>query len=208
MRSMKAVHSPTFPAKQIAADEEDEANSPLPQGSTRPLLVNLFAGLGRSSTNVNNHHTKNSKPRVRVGSEDEVLKKNRRHIDNYLRRIGALKGKEVSLNADGICYFSYKCFVTVVEVPMDNNGMVYIYTMVCRVGAADNMAAVLKKAMELNYMEYLTRGATLGLDGEEVNLCYSTPVMGLAFHDLKAAIEAFLLTATEVHEQLDAVKKI
>ena len=117
-------------------------------------------------------------------------------------------GKDVSLNADGMSYFLFKKFVVVVEVPMDNNNIVFIYTMVCRLVATDNQTAVLKRAMELNYMEFLTRGATLGLDGEEVNLCYSTPIPGLSFSDLKAAMDAFLLTASEVNEQLDAVKAI
>lgn len=187
-----ASQSPTLPAKQIVSlDKEEVASSP----SARPLLSHFFGGRTKS------------KPRIRIGSDDELLKKNRRQIDNYLRRLGALMGKEVSLNAEGMSYFSYKKFVVVVEVPMDHNNNVYIYTMVSRVGATDNLAAVLKKAMELNYMEYLTRGATLGLDGEEVNLCFSTPISGLPFCDLKAAMENFLLTTSEVNEQLEAVKK-
>lgn len=195
-----AHHSSTIPVKQIVSLDNEEGASP--QNSVRPLLSHLFGG--RSQTQRNNK----SKPQLRVCAEGEHLKRNRRLVDNYLRRFGALVGKDVSLNNEGMSYFSFKKFVVVVEVPMDNSSVVYIYTMVCRVGAGDDQAAVLKCAMELNYMEYLTRGATLGLDGEEVNLCYSTPISGLTFGDFKASLEAFLLSAVEINQQLDGVKTI
>jgi len=145
---------------------------------------------------------------VRVGSEDELLKKNRRNMDHYLRRLGALMGKEVSLNDQGMAFFSYhKKFVVVVEVPADSNGLFFLYTMVCRVNPlTDNQALVLQRAMELNYMQYGTRGATLGMDGEEINYCYSSKISGLTFADLKVTMESFLLTAVEINEQLDAIK--
>jgi len=145
---------------------------------------------------------------VRKGSGDELLKRNRRIVDHYLRRVGALMRKEVALNSNGLCYFSYKKFVIVVEVPPDNKSRLFIYTMVCKLAAGDNHVAVMQRAMELNYMAQATRGATLGLDREEVNLCYSTPIQGLTFLDLKAAMEAFIVTACEVNKQLDAVKNL
>jgi Tir chaperone protein (CesT) family len=182
--------SPTIPAKRIVSIGEQE-------GTGRPLLSHFFGGRGRRS----------HQPRVRIGSEDELLKKNRRQIDHYLRRIGALMGKDVSLNSEGMSFFSYKKFVVVVEVPADNNQNVYIYTMVCQVLPADDRMAVLQRAMELNFMEYRTRGATLGVDGEEVNLCYSVPIAGLTLASLKTAMEDFLLTASEANELLDEAKK-
>jgi Tir chaperone protein (CesT) family len=191
MRTPKKMlhHSPVTPTKQVVPIEEHE-------GTGRPILSQLLSGLGK----------RKHPPRARIGSEDEILKKNRRVIDNYLRRLGALMGKDVSLNAEGMSFFSYRKFVIVVEVPVENNKNVYIYTMVCRVHDTDNRPSVLQKAMELNYMQYRTRGSTLGLDGEEVNLCYSVAISGLAFGALKAAMEDFLLTATEANIQLDEAK--
>ena len=197
MRPMNSAgHSPTKPRESLGKDQSPSSL----KAPSRPRLSQLLGGISRSGNM--------GKPaRVRLGSEEEILKKNRRNVDNYLRRIGALMGKEVSLNEDGMCYLSYKCFVIVVEVPKDNKNNFYMYTMVCRVGAADNMNAVLHKAMELNYMERLTRGATLGLEGEEVNLCCSKPISGLPFADFKSAIEDFLETAAEVNEHLTTAKK-
>lgn len=126
-----------------------------------------------------------------------------------MRRIGALMGREVSLNDQGMAFFSYKSkFVIVVEVPEDNNRTMYLYTMVCRAEEHHpHYMAVVKRAMELNYMQQGTAGATLGLDGEEVNYCYSCKISGLTFADLKATMESFLLTAVDINEELDAVKE-
>lgn len=181
--------SPAIPLNDGLMLEEHE-------GTGRPTLSQLFGGIGQ-----------NRSQRTRVGSEDELLKKNRRQIDNYLRRLGALMGKDLSLNGDGMAVFSFKKFVIVVEVPVDNSLNVYIYTMVCRVAANDNLHSVLSRAMELNYMEHRTRGATLGLDGQEINLCYSSPIAGLPFAVLKEAMESFLLTATQMNKCLDVAKR-
>jgi len=220
MKTSRQQQSPTLPAKPIVAlDSKDQhkrrgspSSSPTltsskktttPQGA-RPLLSQLFGGVSSSSS-------ASKKPvRVRVGAEEEILKRNRRNVDHYVRRIGALMGREVSLNEQGMAFFSYKSkFVVVVEVPEDNNTMMYLYTMVCR--AEENhphQMAVVKRAMELNYMQQGTAGATLGLDGEEVNYCYSCKISGLTFADLKATMESFLLTAVEINEELDAIKEL
>jgi len=143
----------------------------------------------------------------RVGQDDEKLRKNRRTIDHYLRRMGKVMGKELSLNAEGVTYFPFKRFVIVIEVPEDNPGVCFIYTMVCRLEVEANQMEVLKLAMELNYMQHGTRGSTLGLNGDEVNLCSSFPIAGLHFCDFNSVIEDFMATAVELNEMLDAAKQ-
>jgi len=211
-QSSTQANSPTLPAKPIVPlDKDDSSSSPNnPQGA-RPLLSHLFGG-GRSNSgrlSPKSNSTAKKTVRVRIGAEDELLKKNRRTVDHYLRRIGALMGKEVSLNEQGMAFFSFqKKFVIVAEVPADNNAMMYLYTMVCRVEPQNNQIAVLQRAMELNYMQHgLTAGATLGLDGEEVNYCLQCKISNLTFADLRATMESFLRTAVEINEQLDAVKE-
>jgi hypothetical protein len=117
-------------------------------------------------------------------------------------------GKSLSLNAEGVCYFPYQKFVIVVEVPEDHVDVCFIYTMVCELGGNDNRMEVMKLAMELNYMQYRTRGATIGLEEDEVNLCFSTSIAGLCtFCDLKAAMEDFMQTAVETNLKLDNAKR-
>jgi hypothetical protein len=144
----------------------------------------------------------------RVTLDEERLKKNRRVVAHYLKRMGTDVGKNLSLNAEGVCYFPYKKFVIVVEVPEDHVDVCFIYTMVCELGGNDNRMEVMKLAMELNYMQSRTRGATIGLEEDEVNLCFSTPIAGLStFCDLKAAMEDFMQTAVETNLKLDKAKR-
>ena len=145
--------------------------------------------------------------RKRVTFDEDRLKKNRKVVGQYLKRIGAVVGKNLSLNAEGVCYFPYQKFVIVVEVPEDHLDVSFIYTMVCQLGGNDNRMEVLKLAMELNYMQYGTRGATIGLEEDEVNLCMSTPIAGLCtFCDFKAVMEDFMQTAVETNLKLDNAK--
>ena len=115
--------------------------------------------------------------RNRITLDKDRLKKNRRAVTQLLKRKGTDVGKSLSLNAEGVCYFPYnQKFVVVVEVPENHLDVCFIYTMVCQLGDNDNRMEVLKLAMELNYMQYGTRGVTIGLEEDEVNLCISTPV--------------------------------
>jgi hypothetical protein len=147
--------------------------------------------------------------RNRVTLDKDRLKKNRRVVAQYLKRMGTDVGKSLSLNAEGVCYFPYnQKFVIVVEVPADQLDVCFIYTMVCQLGDNDNRMEVLKLAMELNYMQYGTRGATIGLEEDEVNLCFSTPIAGLCtFCDFKAVTEDFMQTAVETNLKLDNAKR-
>lgn len=153
-----------------------------------------------------------SKPRCyrslskRLGKDDEKWKKNKKVIDTFMKKLTPLARKDLSLNADGLAFFAFKKFIVVVEVPADNPEVCFIYTMVCRLSENENQTDVLKIAMKLNYMQGGTRGATIGLEGEEVNLCYSCHISGLTFCEFKASLDDFLLTAIEVNGQLDATK--
>jgi hypothetical protein len=146
--------------------------------------------------------------RKRVTLDEGRLRKNRKLVDHYLKRMGTYVGKNLSLNAEGICYFPYQKFIIVIEVPEDHLDVCFIYTMVCQLAETDNIMEVMKLAMELNYMQYGTRGATIGLEGEEVNLCFSTPIAGLSsFCDLKVVVEDFMQTSVEINKKLDSVKR-
>jgi hypothetical protein len=146
--------------------------------------------------------------RKRVTLDEGRLKKNRRVVAHYLKRMANDVGKNLSLNAEGVCYFPYQKFVIVVEVPEDHLDVCFIYTMVCQLGENDNRMEVMKVAMELNYMQYGTRGATIGLEEDEVNLCISTPIASLrTYCNLKAVVEDFMQTAVETNLMLDDAKR-
>lgn len=140
-----------------------------------------------------------------MGADDEQLRRNRRTVNHYVRRIGALMGSEVELNEQGMAFFSFQeKFVVVFEVPEDNHNYLYLYTKVCQ--ADQNATAIVKRAMEFNYMQQGTAGATLGLDGEEINFCFSCKIGQLVFAHLRSDLEKFLKAAIEIHKELEVVK--
>jgi hypothetical protein len=142
---------------------------------------------------------------------EERLSKNRKTINGYLKKVSSvLVGKDKVLKLDkdtGMCHFPYRRFIIVLEVPSDRPGLFYIYTCVCRLEKGDNRSKVMEKALQLNFMQHATRGSTLGVDGDEVDLCFSIPIAGLQSGDLKVVLDDFMQTALEANEQLVSAKR-
>jgi Tir chaperone protein (CesT) family len=144
----------------------------------------------------------------RIGYDEEVLNKNRRLFDSILKRCESKTvGKGIFLNTEGMSYISYGRFVIIVEVPASPAGCFYIYTLVCRISPSDNASFVLQRAMELNFMEFGTRGSTLGFLNDEITLCYSSPIAGLTVKTLRESIETFVRTAVEANAVLESAKQ-
>lgn len=163
----------------------------------RPRLVSS-SSLARGSE----RRRRRGSPRPVADDVDDRTRKNRRLINCHLKQVG----KELCLGNEGICYFQYKKFITVVEVPDDQSGCFFIYTMVSQLGPRDNREAVLQAAMRMNYMQQGTRGACLGLEEDEINLCYSAPVNGTARDDFIKCLEDFLTTADEMNKSFEVIK--
>ena len=228
VKSSRQQKSPALPSEAIISLEKEDQrpsspyistttgkNTPSPPSSPplgpRPLLSHLFGGRVKNenktaSTKSTTNSNKKKKPAVRVGADDEQLRRNRRTVNHYVRRIGAMMGREVELNEQGMAFFSFQeKFVVVFEVPEDNHNYLYLYTKVCQ--ADQNATAIVKRAMEFNYMQQGTAGATLGLDGEEINFCFSCKIGQLVFEHLRSDLEKFLKAAIEIHKELESVKQ-
>jgi hypothetical protein len=137
--------------------------------------------------------------------EESQVSINRRRLEGYLRCVVSLLGKEVSLNENGMCFFRYKKFIVTVEVPQDQYTHMYLYTMVCQLNKKGDNRPLLQKAMELNYMQIGTNGSTLGVNVDEINMCYSTPIRSLTLDGLKDILVTFMKTAAQINEQLDSL---
>jgi hypothetical protein len=155
-------------------------------------------------------------------AEEGRLAKNRRVVDTYLRRIGTELGSgsgssrsirstnnTLSLNKQGTAYLPFhNRFLLVIEVPEDQPDAVVMYTMVCRLPPTDpNFSHVLAAAMRLNYLHSGTNGATIGWEGEEVNLCRSLRIAGLSQSELHDTMRLFMATAASTHELLESAKR-
>jgi hypothetical protein len=183
-------------------DLSDESMTASLASSTLPLC--------RTSSSPCSPATKHV--RKRVGLDEEILRKNRKIVDSYLRRVGSqvdgLNNKSLTLNSEGVCYFPFRKFVVVVEVPEDNVNVCFLYTMVCRLDRrVDNALAVMHHALQLNYLLSGTRGATIGVSGEEVNLCRTFPISTTNALDMVQLVNDFLAAAVNINRQLESVRK-
>jgi Tir chaperone protein (CesT) family len=146
---------------------------------------------------------------IRMEKEAIQLKRNRRTINGFLHLVGKHIGSDMFLCEEGMTRMTYKDFLVIVNVPNNRNrDRVYIYTTVYTIGSRDNQYAVFKKAMELNFMVTLTKGASLGLEGNEIVLCYSALIANLAPHEFEQILMSFLqLTSPIVRDRLHNVKE-
>jgi Tir chaperone protein (CesT) family len=155
--------------------------------------------------------------RRRVSLDDEILRRNRRILDGYLRKLGphlaAWQGntapvRTLELNSDGVCYFPYRKFVIVFDLPEDDPSCCFLYTMVCRIDYQHERAmALMKHALQLNYLQNGTRRATVGLNDDEISLCRTFSIVGTSAQEVQHILEDFLATAVEIHQQLEAIKQ-
>mmetsp|Transcript_162 Transcript_162/g.226 ORF Transcript_162/g.226 Transcript_162/m.226 type:complete len:166 (+) Transcript_162:62-559(+) len=162
--------------------------------------------LGTSVTEPRERGATMPKPRNRrMMLLEERKKKNRKVIDSYLRHLGNQVGKDLQLGSKGFCYFQYKKFVIVIEIP-ERSERLYIYTMVLRLEASNDKFSVLQACMELNNMKEGTRGSTLGLEGDEVNLCYSVPISAINRDSFIKELENFIMVALDVNNHLELIR--
>ena len=175
----------------------DQASEIYFKTSTSPTSVTQAAEQGVSS----NQDTRKWRLQKATSTRTE---KNRKIVNGILKYLGHQNNMELSLCSKGICYFQFNQFFILIEVPAESD-LVFLHSMVFGLRANHNRCMILERCMQLNYMKQATRGSTLGLSGDEVNLCYSCPVSGLTRDSLVDALETFILTAVHVNQELQLV---
>jgi hypothetical protein len=136
----------------------------------------------------------------------EATQNYRNLLDKYLECIGKEWDMDLRMNHQGVCFFQHEQFVIVVEAPK-GSASVFVYT--CVLICTSTSTAVMKRALEMNYLTQETCGCTLGLDRSceddnalEVTLSYSQPIMGLNRGELCNVVVNFMQTASYIHCQL------
>jgi hypothetical protein len=115
-------------------------------------------------------------------------------IDSFLEQISRAVGKNIRLNDQGICAFTYEQITVAVEVP-ETVGSFFIYSqMEFDLGKRMEM---LQKAMELNYLQQETRGGCLSCEKTNGNLffSYTDRVEEVDSTDFRNILENFIDTA-------------
>jgi hypothetical protein len=150
-------------------------------------------------------------------SENTQLTRNRRLINKYLKRLGKTatpsdqSNTRLSLDSHGYCCLPFKKFLLIIEVPEDDGSKWFFYAKVFDLESispedAKTKLKQRKAAVQLSGTQLGTKGAILGLDGNEVNLCFSMPVAGLKYKHMTDCIEDFIQTAIEINARLQDVR--
>ncbi|CAB9513985.1 U-box domain-containing protein [Seminavis robusta] len=115
-------------------------------------------------------------------------------IDSFLEEISRAVGKNIRLNDQGICAFTYEHLTIVIEVPQ-SVGSFFLYTELKT--DPRKRAQVLQKAMALNYLQQETRGGCMGWDkvNDELMFSYSDRVNEINATDFRNILENYIDTA-------------
>ena len=194
------------------------------------MMMNLLSSNSTrhsGSPKSSKRRTLNWRPRT---AEEIVRKRNRKIVSQHLKKIGKAAGREMSLDEDAVCVFSFKKFVVVVEVPEDSSSIVLFHAKVCHMSPGDNREEAQKFLDAYNHRQ-LGSGAEvvdassasdgtcpcvdplgsrlrLSMADEEVNLCISVPIQGLSFEDMADTLEQFVKTAVAANRKLSKIKSI
>jgi len=132
---------------------------------------------------------------------------NRKAIDSFLAEIGASVGKNIRLNEQGISAFTYEDLTIVIEVP-ETIPSFFVYTKLTSLGQSQDEHALMKKMLQLNYLQQETRGGCISLDpmNDEVMFSYSDRVSEVAATDFRNILENFIDTALTLVTAVDSVE--
>ena len=119
-----------------------------------------------------------------------------------------LVGIDGSLELDwrGVCRIEDAGLLVVLEVPC-NSECLFLYAVVCNLDQSRNSAALMKRALKLNYMQQHTRGACLSLDGDdEITLSFTQRVADIDSHQFLNIIDNFIDTTFDMRIEFDTYR--
>mmetsp|Transcript_16305 Transcript_16305/g.45204 ORF Transcript_16305/g.45204 Transcript_16305/m.45204 type:complete len:183 (-) Transcript_16305:530-1078(-) len=139
-----------------------------------------------------------STPRPWEEDENSELCKNRKKINKLLKKIGRTAKQDLSLDARGACNIAFKKFLITVEVPEQDAYMCHMNTLVFEVLNA-------RHTRNLQYIEQvqIPNGISVGMNGYEVTLSFSTPISKLNHKQMLNCMETFMQTAMDVNAALE-----
>ncbi len=130
----------------------------------------------------------------------------RKSVDSFLAEISAAVGKNIRLNDQGICAFTYEQLTIVIEVP-ESVGSFFIYTSLLNMNQVKNVTGLMEKSLRLNYLQQETRGGCLSLDpiNNEVMFSYTDRIAEINSTDFRNILENFIDTSLNLHTELGKI---
>lgn len=141
------------------------------------------------------------------GDKIAMSEDNRKVIDSFLAEIGASVGKNIRLNEQGISAFTYEDLTIVIEVP-ETIPSFFVYTKLTSLAQSKDEHGLMKKLLQLNYLQQETRGGCISLDpmNDEVMFSYSDRVTEVAGTDFRNILENFIDTALTLVKAVESVE--
>lgn len=148
---------------------------------------------------------------TQVSSErlgEATLQRNRKIVNNYLKRIGKQGNIDLSLDSHGFCYIPFKKFLIIIGVPDDGNGLIYFQTMIFDLDSANGITKVHKRvaAANLTDMSLGKHGSYVHMEGDEINLSMAQPMKGLSYKDMTDSLNDFMATAVKTNSRIEAIR--
>jgi hypothetical protein len=141
------------------------------------------------------------------GSGEAILRKNRKRIHQYIRRIGREANLELSLDSHGFSYIPFKKFLIIIEVPEDHAEYVCFDTKVFDMGFSQNPSKVYRRVTlaQTQKVRFGEQGSTLRMEEDEVILSCSRAIGGLNFKKMVDCFEDFMQTAMNTNRDLAVI---
>ena len=135
------------------------------------------------------------------------MSENRKTIDSYLAEISGAVGKNIRLNDQGICAFTYEHLTIVIEVP-ESVGSFFVYSSLISTNQFEDEVVLYKKALQLNYLQQETRGGCLSIDpvNDEVMFSYTDRIAEVNSTDFRNILENFIETSLNMHKEMDKIR--
>jgi hypothetical protein len=141
---------------------------------------------------------------------EKRLKKNRRLVNKYVRKIGSQANLKDSLELDsyGFCYIPFKRFLIILSVPQDNPEHVVLQTMIFDLGGKDETKARRKLCcMQYRQVHLGRHKSVIQLEGDEVFLSNCFLIQGLRYAEMVDRLDDFMETALNTNTDLTALSR-
>ena len=133
---------------------------------------------------------------------------NRKKVNSWLVEISSAIGKNIGLNDDGISAFKYEELIFFIEVP-DSSEQFFLYSFLMGL-PAEHEKTIMRKVLNINYLQQETRGGCLSLDPvtNEIVFSYGDRIDEINGTEFRNVLENYIDTTLKVYGQLmDSTKE-
>lgn len=124
-------------------------------------------------------------------------------ISACLKDLSKVVLKDLELNDEGVCELEYGSFAITIEVPEKK----YSFYLSAEFKDLTPSPELMKKMLQLNYLQKMTRGGCLSLDPTGMIPVYSyrDVLDGINLEKFKTTLEFFITSCIRFHEMMQAV---